>query len=79
MATWTIKDSTGRLLPHFVAGSKIAVGRKLLSSRFDVFRFAVSASYRETFERAVLQVLAQNGWQIVRTHARRGGGRRAGR
>jgi len=74
---WTVKDSTGRHLPHFVGSSKIEVGRKILASRFDVFRLEVSASYREAFERALFKVLAQKGWQIVRAVPARSG-RRAG-
>jgi hypothetical protein len=69
---WTIKDSTGRHLPHFMATSRLEVGRKVLPIYFDVFRLQVSASYRQTFERAVLKVLARQGWQIVRTARPRG-------
>jgi hypothetical protein len=64
---WTIKDSTGRHLPHFVANSRLEVGRKVVPIYFDVFRLQVSASYRQAFERAVLTVLERQGWQIVRT------------
>jgi hypothetical protein len=64
---WTIKDSTGRHLPHFVAQSRLEVGRKIVPTYFDMFRLHVSASYREAFERALLKVLDTQGWQIVRT------------
>jgi hypothetical protein len=64
---WTIKDSTGRHLPHFIANSRLEVGRKVVPIYFDVFRLQVSASYRQAFERAVLKVLERQGWQIVRT------------
>ena len=72
---WTIQDSTGRHLPHFIANSRVEVGRKIVPTPFDVFRLHVSASYREAFERALLKVLAQKGWQIVRTPPPRGGRR----
>ena len=68
---WTIQDSTGRHLPHFIANSRLEVGRKIVPTHFDVFRLQVSASYREVFERVLLKVLAQKGWQIVRTCAPR--------
>jgi hypothetical protein len=69
---WTIQDSTGRHLPHFIANSRVEVGRKILATHFDVFRLNVSASYREVFERALIKVLEQKGWQIVRTPGPRG-------
>ena len=69
---WTIKDSTGRHLPHFLANSRLEVGRKVVPTYFDVFRLQVSASYRQAFERAVLTVLERQGWQIVRTARPRG-------
>jgi hypothetical protein len=73
---WTIQDNTGRHLPHFTANSRVEVGRKILATPFDVFRLHVSASYREAFERALLKVLEQKGWQIVRTPRPRGRRRR---
>jgi hypothetical protein len=66
---WTIKDSTGRHLPHFIASSRLEVGRKIVPTYFDVFRLHVSASYRELFERALLKVLDTQGWRIVRITA----------
>jgi hypothetical protein len=74
---WTIKDSTGRHLPHFIAASRLEVGRKIVPTHFDVFRLHVSASYREAFERALLKVLDTQGWQIVRTAAPPGARRRS--
>jgi hypothetical protein len=71
---WTIKDSTGRHLPHFIAKSRLEVGRKVVAIYFDLFRLQVSASYRQAFERAVLTVLERQGWQIVRTARPRGTG-----
>ena len=38
-------------------------------ARYDAFRLQVSSSYRETFDRAVTQVLQRQGWQIVRIKA----------
>jgi hypothetical protein len=72
-AYFTIKDSTGRHLPHFIADSRLEVGRKVVPIYFDVFRLQVSASYRQAFERAVRTVLERQGWQIVRTARPRGG------
>jgi len=69
---WTVKDSTGRHLPHFVANSRLEVGRKVVPTYVDVFRLQVSPSYRQAFERAVLKVLERQGWQIVRTTRPRG-------
>ena len=69
---WTVRDSTGRHLPDFVADSRIEVGRKIVPGHFDAFRLHVSSSYRAAFERALARVLAQEGWQIVRTGAPRG-------
>ena len=65
-AAWTVKDSTGQLLPDFVCSSPLEVGRKVLPTRYDPFRLEVSPSYRELFDRAVAQVLQRQGWQIVR-------------
>jgi hypothetical protein len=66
-STWTIKDSNGELLSHYVCGSRVEVGRKLVPGRYDSFRLQVSSSYRELFDRAVSQVLQREGWTIVRT------------
>jgi hypothetical protein len=64
-AAWTIQDSNGRQLAHFACRSRLEVGLKLVPARFDAFRLQVSSSYRETFDRAVRQVLEREGWQIV--------------
>ena len=66
---WTIQDSTGRHLTHFIAPSRLEVARKVVPASFDGFRLQVSASYRAAFERALLKVLHEHGWQIVRTCA----------
>jgi hypothetical protein len=65
-AAWMVKDSNGQLLSDLTGASRLDVGRKLVPTRFDAFRFEVSSSYREMFERALSQVLDRNGWQIVR-------------
>ena len=70
-ASWTIEDSNGQLLSHFVCGTRIGVGLKVVPTRFDAFRLQVSSSYREMFEGALRQVLEREGWSIVqvRSHA----------
>jgi hypothetical protein len=70
---WTVKDSKGQLLPHFVAGSRREVGRKLLGTRYDAFRLQVSASYREVFDRDLKSILEREDWQIVPLPRRKGG------
>lgn len=65
-AAWTVRDGNGRLLADFVAATPLDVGRRIVPTRYDAFRLHVSSSYRETFNRAVAQVLARQGWQIVR-------------
>lgn len=62
---WTIKDSSGRLHPELIAGSRMDVGRKVVPTHYDAFRLQVSSSYRELFDRAVSQVLERKGWEIV--------------
>jgi hypothetical protein len=64
-AAWTVKDREGRLLPDFVAGSRLEVGRKLVGNRYDAFRLLVSSSYREVFDRDLKGVLDRKNWQIV--------------
>jgi hypothetical protein len=64
-------------LPHFIAGSRLDVARKIVPTSFDPFRLNVSASYRAAFERALDKVLAQEGWRIVRTCPPRGARRAA--
>jgi hypothetical protein len=63
--TWTVRDNTGQLLPHFVAGSRLEVGRKVVGNRYDAFRLQVSSSYREIFDRELSSVLKREDWQIV--------------
>jgi len=62
---WTVKDSKGQLLPHYVAGSRLEVGRKVVGTRYDAFRLQVSSSYREIFDRDLKQALGRKEWQIV--------------
>jgi hypothetical protein len=68
---WTIKDRTGRVLPHFIAASRLEVARKVAPTRYDAFRLQVSASYREMFNRDVKAVLEREAWQIVPIKRRR--------
>jgi hypothetical protein len=72
---WTVKNSNGELLPGFIAGSPLEVGRKIARARYDAFRLEVSPSYRQLFDRDLKSVLQREGWQIVpikrRTRARR--------
>ena len=68
---WTIKDSSGQLLPRFICNSPLEVGRKVVPAHYDAFRLHVSPSYRELFDRAVTQVLQREGWRIVRLRGRR--------
>ena len=67
---WTVKDSTGQLRSDFLSASRLELGRRIVPSHFDPFRLHVSQSYRELFDRAVGRVLAQEGWEIVRTTGR---------
>ena len=62
---WTVKDSNGRLLAAFLAGTRLEVARKVVAKPCDAFRLEVSTSYRELFERALNRVLGREGWQIV--------------
>jgi hypothetical protein len=70
-AAWTVKDRDGRLLPNFIAGSRLEVGRKLVGNRYDAFRLLVSSSYREVFDRDLKGVLDRQDWQIVPFPSRR--------
>ena len=72
MATaWTVRDSKGQLLPHFIAGSWLEVARKVVPTRYDAFRLQVSSSYREMFNRHLKTVLKREAWQIVPIKRRR--------
>jgi hypothetical protein len=66
-ATWTVKDNTGQLRSDYVCASRLEVGRRIVPTHYDAFRLHVSTSYRKLFDRAVSQVLAREGWQIVRS------------
>jgi hypothetical protein len=62
---WTVRDSKGQLLPHFVAGSRLEVARKVVPTHYDAFRLQVSSSYRAMFNRDLKVVLEREVWQIV--------------
>jgi len=62
---WTVKDSSGQMLPHFMAASRLEVARKVVPTRYDAFRLQVSSSYREMFNRDLKEVLEREAWQIV--------------
>jgi len=62
---WTVRDSKGQLLPHFMARSRLEVARKLVPTRCDAFRLQVSSSYREMFNHDLKAVLKREVWQIV--------------
>jgi hypothetical protein len=72
MTAWTVRDNNGQLLADFAAQSRHDVERKVVPGHYDPFRLQVSSSYRELFNRALSQVLQQQGWQIVRVEADRG-------
>jgi len=74
---WTVKDSKGQLLTHFVAGSRREVGHKLLGTRYDAFRLQVSSSYREVLDRDLKNILERANWQIVPLSRRRSARRQA--
>jgi hypothetical protein len=63
---WTVRDSNGDLLERFAASSRLEVGSKVVPGRYDAFRLHVSSSYRELFDRALVQMLDRRGWEIVR-------------
>jgi hypothetical protein len=63
--TWTVKDSKGQVLPHFIAASRLEVARKVVPTRYDAFRLQVSSSYREMFNRDLKAVLEREAWHIV--------------
>jgi hypothetical protein len=62
---WTVRDKNGNVLDGYVGRSRLEVGRKVVPERYDAFRLQVSSSYRESFERAVAQVLEREHWEIV--------------
>lgn len=71
MTCWTVRDSNGQLLADFTCGSRLDVGRKVVPAHYDAFRLRVSQSYRELFDRALSQILARKGWEIVRIRTQR--------
>src|SRR5436190_6402268 len=64
-AIWAVKDGNGELMESLAGASRLEVGRKIVSRRYDPFRLQVSSSYRELFDRAVSQVLKREHWEIV--------------
>ena len=74
MTAWTVIDSNGELLARFIAGSPREVGRKVVRNRYDPFRFEVSPSYRELFDREVIFFGGKGGVGTLRapSHARTG-------
>ena len=56
----------GEVLENFPSASRLEVGRKVVSTRYDAFRLQVSSSYREVFNRALSRVLEREHWEIVR-------------
>jgi hypothetical protein len=62
---WTVRDNKGQLLPRFIAGSRLEVGRKVAGKHYDAFRLRVSSSYREVFDRDLRNVLEREDWHIV--------------
>jgi hypothetical protein len=61
-----VKDGNGELMENLAGASRLEVGRKIVSRRYDPFRLQVSSSYRELFDRSVSQVLKREHWEIVR-------------
>lgn len=62
---WTVRDSKGQLLPHYIAGSRLEVARKVVPTHYDAFRLQVSSSYRAMFNHDLKVVLEREVWQIV--------------
>jgi hypothetical protein len=67
---WVVKDGGGQLLSNFESQSRLELARKLMGERYDVFRFLVSSSYRELFERTLTKVLERENWRIVGVRVR---------
>ena len=65
-AIWAVRNGNGEVLENFAAASRLEVGRKVMPTRFDAFRFQVSPSYREHFERTLARILDREHWEIVR-------------
>jgi hypothetical protein len=64
---WTVKDSTGHVVPNLVGTARLDVERRLVSAYYDAFRLHVSPSYREIFDRELAKVLSDKRWRIIRT------------
>ena len=67
---WVVKDGRGQILSNFGSQSRLELALKLLGEPCDVFRFQVSSSYRELFERTLTKVLERENWRIVRVRLR---------
>jgi len=67
---WVVKDGGGQILSNFESQSRLELARKLMGERYDVFRFLVSSSYRELFERTLTKVLERENWRIVGVRVR---------
>ena len=63
---WTVKDSTGHVVPNFTGTSRLDVERRLVPTYYDAFRLHVSPSYREIFDRELAKVLSDKRWRIIR-------------
>ena len=70
---WTVKDSTGHVVPNVTGTSRIDLERRLVPTCYDAFRLHVSPSYREIFDRELATVLSDKRWRVIRirTSARR--------
>ena len=68
---WTVKDSSGQMLQHFIAASRLEVARKVVPTRYDAFRLQVSSSNRQMFNRHLKAILEREAWQIVPIKRRR--------
>ena len=67
---WVVKDGGGQILSNFESQSRLELARKLMGERYHVFRFLVSSSYRELFERTLTKVLERENWRIVGVRVR---------
>ena len=67
---WVVKDGGGQILSNFESQSRLELARKLMGERYHVFRFLVSSSYRELFERTLAKVLERENWRIVGVRVR---------
>jgi len=70
---WTVKNSTGHVVPNLTGTSRLDLERRLVPTYYDAFRLHVSPSYREIFDRELAKVLSDKRWRImrIRSSARR--------